>query len=349
MDKGQHIDLDENAVAEAVKWHGRINNDDVTMADLDALTDWLQRSEANQHAFEYAEQLADDVDILSSEISSELEKANLPEASSATSKIIFLNKADKPPHPRYMARWVSAIAASVAVFMLSYSFLNLSSPGIPPPQAYVAGTEVRPAILLADGSQVDLNVNSRLDVTMNREVRRTTLIDGEATFSVTPDPDRPFFVMVGDMQVRVTGTVFNIIRNENDLSVTVSEGTVEVMASQVGEGEKPLFFEKLTAGKQLHHIEGTPSVIISDVNADHILAWRHGQLIYENVALAKIIADLNRNFDVAIKFDQRSKSLRFSGILFTNDLATILALLEESLPIEIERSNNIVMIKGHPE
>ena len=88
--------------------------------------------------------------------------------------------------------------------------------------------EVR-EIHLSDGSEVTLGARSSLEVAFRLHERRVALTSGLAFFSVSKNPSRPFIVLVGDKEVRVVGTKFEVRRDPAGMRVSVVEGTVEVM------------------------------------------------------------------------------------------------------------------------
>ena len=73
-----------------------------------------------------------------------------------------------------------------------------------------------------------LGAESQLSFEVTRSVRHATVVGGDAYFAVTRDPARPFTVSIGDVQVRVVGTQFEIRRRSGEVSVAVAEGTVDV-------------------------------------------------------------------------------------------------------------------------
>ncbi len=84
---------------------------------------------------------------------------------------------------------------------------------------------------LADGSKVWMNAGSSLyfPTSFNGKERMVQLT-GEAYFEIAKDAQRPFRVMVNDMQVNVLGTHFNIMAYDNEAAtaVTLLEGAVSV-------------------------------------------------------------------------------------------------------------------------
>lgn len=85
-------------------------------------------------------------------------------------------------------------------------------------------------IKLDDGSEVSLNTDSTIRVTMLKEERQIELLSGEAFFDVAKDANRPFTVATEEQQITVLGTAFNVRQreDENVLKVAVIEGRVAV-------------------------------------------------------------------------------------------------------------------------
>ena len=89
-------------------------------------------------------------------------------------------------------------------------------------------------IALADGSIVELNRDSEVLPQFTRTERRVILLKGEAHFSVTKDPTRPFIVRAGHVDVRAVGTAFNVHLQSAAVEVLVTEGTVKLDPSADG-------------------------------------------------------------------------------------------------------------------
>ena len=66
-------------------------------------------------------------------------------------------------------------------------------------------------LVLADGTRVWLNAASELMYPDHFSAdQRKVVLKGEAYFEVTKDVKRPFSVVLGDMEVKVLGTSFNV-------------------------------------------------------------------------------------------------------------------------------------------
>jgi transmembrane sensor len=188
-------------------------------------------------------------------------------------------------------------------------------------------------LTLPDGSQVSVGARSQFDFEITREQRRATIIDGDAFFSVTKDPARPFYVTVGDVQVKVVGTQFEVRRRGDDVSVAVLEGIVEVTRRD-GDAAQVLHLrrgEAVTAGP------GAGGAVHA-VNTEDVGAWRSGRLVYDNVELRDVIADANRYGRTRIVIaDSQVASLRITTSFRASQVDGLIETLQNALPLAVER------------
>ena len=89
----------------------------------------------------------------------------------------------------------------------------------------------RSRMILADGSVVMLNADSRLKypTSFDGPVREVYLT-GEAFFTIQKDPEHPFIIHTDKMNIRVLGTSFNVKSYPDDASMetTLLQGSIEV-------------------------------------------------------------------------------------------------------------------------
>jgi len=88
---------------------------------------------------------------------------------------------------------------------------------------------VTKAILLPDGSHVDLGPGSKLIYTGSFDKgNRLIKMSGEACFDVKTDTEHPFIVMAGSARIKVTGTKFvvNATSGNKEVEVSVKSGHV---------------------------------------------------------------------------------------------------------------------------
>lgn len=83
---------------------------------------------------------------------------------------------------------------------------------------------------LPDGSVVEFKPGARITVDYDSGDRRVILDSGEAHFSVTKNPQRPFIVRAGTVDVRAVSTAFGVQLGSTEVEVLVTERTVSLAA-----------------------------------------------------------------------------------------------------------------------
>jgi transmembrane sensor len=320
-----------NAVArdQAVAWFVRLRDDDLADADWAEFCGWLEASPAHRAAYDEVEALW--VDLDDAPIPEDAEEAVVTPLRPRTRSAVASSR-------RSVLRWALPVAAC-AVVGVGVWRLRPHDAEAPPAQVYeTAPGEIR-AIALADGSRIDLDAASRIEVRLAPALRSVSLMRGEAAFDVAHDAARPFTVEVGDRTVRVLGTEFNILRQAGTMRLTVRRGMVAVA------GAKGVL-HRLTPGQQLEHREGTAHSLVTRVSADDAFAWKHGVLVYRDRPLSEVAADLSRHSKLPVRVDPSAQRLRFTGTLSVDTLDAMLGRLETFMPISIERRATEVRLRA---
>jgi transmembrane sensor len=322
---------DGHVAEEAAGWFARLQGEAATGEDWLAFERWLQVSPAHAKAYERLEGLW--VDLEYAPVARELGGRPLRAAKPRT-------PARRPSQAQTRRRaWLgagAAIAASLAVAV----GVGLRSPGVATQTYETAPGETR-QITLADGTRIRLNAASRISVSLGRDARRVQMADAEAVFDVAHDPGRPFLIGVGDRQVRVVGTEFNLRHRADRFDLTVRRGVVEVRPADAPEAAPT----RVAVGQELTHTVGQPGQVLKASDPDQAFAWTSGQLIYRDQPLSEVAADLSRRFARPVRTaDARTADLRFSGVLVTDNEADVLRRLEAYAPIRVEHSGAAVVL-----
>jgi transmembrane sensor len=231
-----------------------------------------------------------------------------------------------------------AVAASVVVAVGVGIFLG---PG-PASQTFRTAPGETREIALADGTHIRLNAASQITVALGRDARRVRMADAEAVFDVAHDARRPFLIAVGDRQVRVVGTEFNLRHRAELVDLTVRRGVVEVRPAEAPQAAPT----RVTVGQELRHTAGQAGSILKASDPDQAFAWTTGQLIYRDQPLSEVAADLSRRFATPVRpADARTAALRFSGVLVTDDEADVLRRLAAYAPVKVERTAEGVILR----
>ena len=165
------------------------------------------------------------------------------------------------------------------------------------------------------------------------------LASGEAFFSVHKDPARPFIVETPAGSVRVTGTQFNV-RSETTqaLDVVVLEGSVQVRPGIDGATSAPV---ALTAHDHLAaDAKGVATQALSAQEVENALAWRHGQLVFDQTPLSAALARFARYHGRAIVAAPAVANLHVGGTFSLDDLDEFFVSIESVLPVHVMRDSS---------
>ena len=189
---------------------------------------------------------------------------------------------------------------------------------------------------LADGSTTVLASDSRIDVRLSRRERRIDLARGEAIFDVAKDKTRPFVVDAGQRQVVAVGTRFSVRRDARELRVVVTEGTVRLQ-SPAGSA-KPQPTALLPAGSvALVRGDGVLVRSLPIADAERMLDWRDGLLVFRDATLAEAAAEFNRyNARKLVVADDAAGALRVGGSFRWDNAEGFARLLERGFPVRAE-------------
>lgn len=200
-------------------------------------------------------------------------------------------------------------------------------------------------VQLAEGSIVNLNALSRVEIRIDEAQRDIKLPRGEATFKVAPDPARPFRVRTPGAVVEAVGTQFNVYaRPDGTTTVAVLEGKVKV-TSDHGGSALPV---PLAAGEEAQvrangHIEREAHTDVAEA-----VVWQQRKLIFKRTSLEDIAAEFNRyNKTTRIRLEGiKAEAFRFSGAFNADDPQSLATLLTHEPDLLVERSGDEIVIRN---
>lgn len=203
-------------------------------------------------------------------------------------------------------------------------------------------------VLLPDGSIATLSSDTQLRATLLRRARDIELQRGEAYFQVVSDSRRPFTVRIGDTRVTAVGTRFSV-RGEVDadaaVRVVVTEGTVRLDTG--GPSQPAARSALLTAGAVATVHGGTVRVDShSPEQAEQVLGWRSGELVFDATPLAEAAAEFNRyNARRIVIEDPALAQMRVDGGFRTSNVDGFVRLLEVAFDVRAERRDDSIVLR----
>ena len=167
-------------------------------------------------------------------------------------------------------------------------------------------------VRLADGTLVYLNSATRMKYPVKfDEKERKVYLSGEAYFEVAKDPERPFFVEMEGVEVRVYGTSFNVnTHQKGNIQTVLVKGSIGVKVLSSG------MESMIRPGQMAEFKQGNTKVDVKDVNVAVYTDWKDGIFRFENQRLEDILTVLSNWYDVDVFYQTPSvKELHFSGYM----------------------------------
>lgn len=186
---------------------------------------------------------------------------------------------------------------------------------------------------LADGSQIQLNSASAVNIFFSEFERRIQLLRGEilvqtAANGIDAQAARPFLVETAQGVIHAIGTEFNVKMRANYTEVAVLEGMVDVRRNTALHDHL-----RLRAGEQTRFDERTvdePKAI-----TPALTAWTKNRLVVEQISLGDFAKELEHYRKGFVQVDPAVAHLRLSGSFALNDTDKVLQSLPYSLPVRL--------------
>lgn len=185
---------------------------------------------------------------------------------------------------------------------------------------------------LSDGTRLVLNTASAVNITFDRAQRHVHLLRGEIMVTTGNDSlRRPFHVSSADGRISPIGTRYAVRQEHETTHVAVFEGAVEI-TTRHGRSLR------LAAGEQLRFsanvLESTHAL---DANAG---LWERGMLLAQDMRLADWVAEIGRYRRGVLRCSGSVAELRVSGAFPLTDTEAALDMLTRTRPVAVRRLSN---------
>lgn len=256
-------------------------------------------------------------------------------------RLAFATRAPTPA-PRRNRRAYAALSASV-ILAATLAWGWQLRDGVDSTSHSTAMGDIH-SLPLADGSRTVLGSASRIDVRLSRSERRIDLQQGEAFFEAARDPRRPFVVHAGGRRVTAVGTRFSVRRDGPDLRVVVTEGTVRLESDPHDGQQRPAAL--LPAGSVAFATATGVTVRSGAIDdAERMLDWQHGLLVFDDATLAEAAAEFNRyNARRIVIADDDAGALRIGGSFRWSNAEGFVRLIEQGFPVRAEYFDDAIVL-----
>ncbi len=250
-------------------------------------------------------------------------------------------------------QWLSAAAAVAG--LLFFAALHYRPAPTPDPMVTVATSDTEAIkIQLPDSSVVWVKTGSRIryDQQLGQGPYRELFLEGEAFFDISHNPDKPFIVHTGDIDIRVLGTSFNVRSYDKDPSVETSLLTGKVSISSKKQDAPPLILapnQRAIYSKTAQTMEVNtlvPAAAPKELTAPRV------RMVFDEEPFTAVLDQIEKKFDVKIYIDNREALIcPFTADLEKENLAEIINLLKDVNGVTCSLYGSEIYIEGticHP-
>lgn len=195
-------------------------------------------------------------------------------------------------------------------------------------------------LTLQDGTEVWLNAESTIDFPasfVSSNVRQVCL-KGEAYFRVAHNESKPFIVHVGDKEVKVLGTTFNVrYYSSAPPLVALVEGSIELSGQGESQMLKPGQGATWDKDGQLN---------MKDIDTYTVTQWVDGLFYFDEQPLSEVLIEVARWYNVGIRFANRQHAkceVHFSASR-TDSLQQLLKDLQVVCGFKISLESNDIVV-----
>ncbi|QMV63543.1 FecR domain-containing protein [Pseudomonas berkeleyensis] len=291
------------ALSQAVDWYVCLHDSQVTDAQRAAWQAWLAEDPRHAQAWARLENLRQRFD-------------QAPQG-------IVAQALENARHSRRNV--VKTLAVLLGVGLVGWQGYQVS----PWSADYVTRVGERRRVTLADGSRLDLNTDTRVDIRFTTGQRLIHLLHGEILVTTAKDP-RPLSVQTAEGHILALGTRFGVHQTSSQTRLTVEEHAVEISPS--------------LATTQAVRVEAGQACDFTSTRvgalrpaAASASAWTQGMLVVVDWRLDEVLAELSRHRHGYLGCSPQVAAMRLSGAFNLNDSEATLASLLDALPIQMRR------------
>jgi len=304
---------------------------EITREEKTLLSQWLNENTENET---YYAQIKNIWQVAS--VNFNPEDINLEKAENLILRKIKEKPGSLQQKNRSLLIWWQRVAAIVVLpLILSLGYLlyhqNISGGNEIVYQEVISPAGTCSKVKLTDGTIVWLNSKSTLKYpTVFSAGKREVFLSGEAYFEVESDMKNPFIVKTKVMDIKATGTAFNVEAYDSDkiTAVTLIEGKVKVNIK----GKDDL---NIVPNQRISYDNQVNTYSIETVNPYKWYAWKDGVLMFRDDPLEYVFKRIGLTYNIQIEVKDKELALHPYRATFEGEsVDEIMRLIKMTAPIE---------------
>lgn len=299
------VPIDREIAQQAAAWILRLQSSDATEQDHQNCANWRRQHADHERAWQ-----------LASRFSEQLQSIPPGVGRSTLYRNANLNR-------RLVLKSLTTM-----IVVGSLGFVASRSPTVASMMADISTeTGERRLVTLSDGTRIQLNTDSAIDVRYTPAERMLVLRKGEIFVTTGQADGRPFSVESRLGNYQPIGTRFSVRQFDGHDLLRVVEGQVAVVPHQA-----PTAGLQVAAGQQARVTADTVQALPEPVQS---IDWLDGVLRVERMRLADFVVELGRYRRGWIRCEPQVADLLISGAFQLQDTDNVLAAVALTLPVKV--------------
>ncbi|MGD9930342.1 MAG: FecR family protein [Mangrovibacterium sp.] len=251
--------------------------------------------------------------------------------------------ASVPLNVPILTKWITRAAAILLIPVLTFLFYTLSEKKIESTKyasmaldsiEVIAPLGSKTVVQLSDGSVVQLNYGSKIRYPhFFSSNTREVFLHGEGFFKVAHNPEKPFIVKAGNMNIKAVGTTFNVLAYPDDDAIETTLVTGMVILQRVKEDGKIENIGTMKPGLHVNYNLRNGKISSAEGNIEKYTSWTEGKLIFEDTPILQVTERLGRMFNVDFEVKDEIDDYIYTVTFTDEHLSQILDLMTIATPI----------------
>lgn len=221
-----------------------------------------------------------------------------------------------------------AAAAAVVIFVIGIGILLM-----PKSQKLVAKAD-HTQFTLPDSSHIEMQRGAELKYEKDfGKTERRVSMTGEISFDVARNEAKPFIVSTPAAQIRVLGTEFTVIADENETQLSVESGKVQFTP------ESPVIPLLCTAGMRVHYAADTENIQVTSPGSSMEINGKNKSLVFNNSQLKDVALVLSHFYNVQIEVPEEESALTFTSSFTQKSVIEIINIINLTLDAHLTIKN----------
>lgn len=282
--------MNNNSIKDQAVYYLSLIKNGCTYKEKEDFKTWVNENEEHKRIFYELKHMQDSFSNMSTNIKKQMSKEVFEDLKKESKNKVIKNL---------------CIAASI-IFCISIGLLQTHKyNNFEIKHTYLTENKIKD-IFLPDASHIVLDAKTKVSIKYFDDKRIVNMEEGTALFSVTRNKEKPFYINMKKLNIKVIGTSFEVNNLVNTIEVDVISGIVSIN-SQTNE------LIKLTQGQKMIFDKKTNLLVLDKIDPSRIGKWKDGILIFKDTTIKDAFEEFKKYKDIQPFLNDNVQDLTLTG------------------------------------